>query len=221
MKLKGAKKPESILDLSVVTLEKIPVANEHIGVITDIGVRVTCKKDGLETEFRCVFPETELMHFLDALYTVGRVTNLRAFKREMKWDDKPDWIPVSSTITARNPLAGTFIDPMQMDMGNGDGEEGVGEHGGRTAVGIGGLSASSSAAAPTGKGGKQYIIQQSAMRRAITKAMDHYDRNSRKMQTIARYELLVWGCVWRSAILWSVHHVQERRFQVFAGRLYE
>lgn len=169
MKLKGSTQGVNVLDVSKVSLHKVPVTSEGFGIMTDIGVNVKCKKDSIDTEFRCVFPETELMHFLDALYTVGTVTNLNEFKREMKWDDKPDWIPVSSTIATRNPLAGTFIDPMHMDIPD---EGPVGQNG--------------------RSGATQYIIQQSAMRRAITKAMDQYDRATRKLQTIGRRGAFRW-----------------------------
>jgi hypothetical protein len=48
-----------------------------VGVISDIGVRVTCKKEGIESEFRCVFPVKELMAFVDALSSVGTIKNIK------------------------------------------------------------------------------------------------------------------------------------------------
>jgi hypothetical protein len=44
----------------------------------------------------------------------------------------------------------------------------------------------------SGSDGRQYIIQQSSMRRAVTAAMDQYDRENRKLQTIARRGAFKW-----------------------------
>ena len=260
----------------------LPSGGSAIGVITDIGVRVTCKKYGIETEFRVVFPEQELMLFLDALCMTTHIRNLAEFKHIMHWDDKPDWIPVSSTINSRNPLIGTFIDPnnveAQLNMSRmtvGDSDTGADDididgegysgfsglqgystsydtntishmvsapismlmntlsfngNGGNGGNGNGseyGTSKShrmdmnrsthtntdfnaSMSMNPNDRnnpnnpnnsyahgqqsigGGKQYIIQQSVMRRAITKAMDRYDRDARYSQTISRRGAFKW-----------------------------
>lgn len=253
---------DNVLDLSdSITIEKIPIDSSSaggsgntssnsteyplgsaIGVISDIGVRVTCKKYGIDTEFRVVFPEQELMHFVDALCNITTIRNLSEFKRVMHWDDKPDWIPVSSTISSRNPLVGTFIDPTnveaqfnmsRMTHGSDDSadsldaelmgystsydanalsnmvsgpismlmstlsfngaENRVGSKSHKVAMERShGSELNAYGAQQSMGGGKQYIIQQSVMRRAITKAMDRYDRDARISQTIARRGAFRW-----------------------------
>jgi len=44
----------------------------------------------------------------------------------------------------------------------------------------------------SGSDGRQYIIQQSSMRRAVTAAMDQYDRANRRLQTIERRGAFKW-----------------------------
>lgn len=161
MQKKGQPSDKHVLDLKGLTLHRVPVGHEILGTLSDVAVRVTCKKDGIDTEFRCVFPEAELMHFLDAIPIVSpHSNNLKEFKREMKWDKGPEWLPVEVTRADRvDPCVHSFLEKSSSTDGHGD--------------------------------PKQLIIQQSVMRRAITTAMDHYDKASRKLQTIRRSVRLV------------------------------